>query len=412
MKHPKHLILFGNASNAFKVVELETGERIRQYSATIADLGNNIVIEEDLTKTYNTATLELPAIKTEFLDTIDLKKYDVFKIYFKYFDTKEEADNANIEDLHLIFNGYVAETPMSESKTTGLVYPELRLRSTSSLLYESATQIDYFSGDLNLILETADKYSSLFAFIPKVEIDKNIKPTWVFNVSGGNFLGPVLDNLRKDYALHIFQKPNGNLFIGLPSSFDLDRQHYIMDVHSNVRNIDYGDVTQNVDCIIVLGTNCLGIAFDPIAYQMKQGVLPKNLKPSVVPDKSLLNPRMIFRRDLFNEEDCQRIAREQLLEMGKNYAITIDCLYDPLLGLGDTFIVTNSQRIKPNQIWVVKNKSTSISKSGAAVMTITGYSNSIIEFPEDIVLSPEGVFDTDILELSQKVDNVTRLHLF
>ena len=121
MIYPKHLIEFGNASNAFEKITLENGEVTLDYIGTLADIGNNIVIEEDLYKTYNTASLELPAIQNEFFDTIDFKRFDVFKIYFKYFENKSDADSATKDDLDLILDGYIDSTPMRESKLEGVV---------------------------------------------------------------------------------------------------------------------------------------------------------------------------------------------------------------------------------------------------------------------------------------------------
>lgn len=407
-QYAKHLILFGNGSNAFQYTKLENGEYVRNYVATVSDIGNNIVIEEDMLKTYNEATLEVPAIRNSYLNTLDLKKYDVFKIYFKYFNNKTEADAATIDDLDLIFHGYINSLPTREDKSSGLIYSDLGLRSTSGLFYETTSLVKYFDSNLQFILETARDYSNLFNI--DFDIDSNIKSNWIFKVGTSNYIGEVFDNLRKDYAINIFQKPDGVMNISLPSSFYPKEESFIMDLKTNVFEIDYGDVTQNVDTIIVLGTNCVGIAFDPIAYQLKRGVLPKDLVNSINPDKSTLNPLMIFRRDLYSEEDCQRVAREKLLSLCKNYVITLKCKFEPSVQLGSQFIVINSNKLSPNQVWIVKHRHIEINKTGGAIMTIKGYSNSISEFPEDLVLDSSGIYDTDILELGSRIESVTTLH--
>jgi hypothetical protein len=411
MKYPKHLIVFGNASNAFQGNRtLSTGEVVRNYVATVADIGNNITIEEDLDKTYNEASLDLPAIRNEFFNTIDFKRFDVFKIYFKYFNTKEEADAATVDNLDLIFDGYIESTPMSESKMDGLNYNSLGLRSTAGLFYETNSPVRFFDGTLQTIIDTIIQYSVSTYFLTGLEVDSNISQNWVFKVGTTHFIGEVFDNIRKNYALKIFQKSNGVLKIQLPSSFGSHFNPWIMDVLNNVFEIDYGDVSQNLDSVVVIGTNCIGVAFDPITYQLKNGVLRENLVSSIIPDNRLLNPKVVVRRDLFNSEDCQRVARELLLEIAKNYVITIKALYEPGVQLNDVFIVNNSKKILNNQLWIVKHKTVEINKDGAATMTIKGYSNSLVEFPEDILISATGILDTDILELTDRVINATELH--
>ncbi len=73
-----------------------------------------------------------------------MKRFDVFKIYFKYFENKADADSAGIDDLDLIFDGYVEATPMSESKMSGLNYEGLSLKSTAGLFYETNSPVKFF----------------------------------------------------------------------------------------------------------------------------------------------------------------------------------------------------------------------------------------------------------------------------
>ena len=411
MKYPKHLIVFGNASNAFQGTRtLSTGEVIKNYAATVADIGNNITITEDIKKTYNEATIDLPAIQNEFFNTIDMKRFDVFKIYFKYFDNKEDAEAAGVDDLDLIFDGYVESTPMTESKTEGLVYNGLRLKSTAGLFYETNSPVKFFDGTINTIMEAVQQYGVSTYFLTGLEIDPNISANWVLKVGTNNFLGEVFDNIRKSYSINIYQESDGNLRIRLPSSFSEFQNPWIMDLLTNAFEVDYGDVSQNTDSIIIVGTNCVGVAFDPITYQLKNGVLRENLVSSIVPNNRLLNPRVIVRRDLYNTEDCQRVARETLLEVAKNYVISVKCLYDPEIQLGDTFIINNSRKVFNTQIWIVKSKTINISKDGAATLDIKGYSNCLVDFPEDILISATGILDTDILELTDRVVSATELH--
>jgi len=181
---------------------------------------------------------------------------------------------------------------------------------------------------------------------------------------------------------------------------------YEYDLLNNVFDIDYGDITQRVDSVVVLGLNCVGVAFDPIAYRLKNGIENEDFTP----DKNKLAPLYIIRRDVQNIETAQRIAREKLVELAKNYAITLSVVYSPEQFVGDAFNILNSQIIPPTQIWFIKSREVSISKDGGVTCSIVGYSNSVSDFPKDILLSSTGILDTDILELTDREINEVVLH--
>ena len=80
------------------------------------DIGNNIKIEEDLDTIYMTCSCDLPNISENGWSTANLKKYDNFQVYFKFFDDEISRQNAEVGDLQLIFTGYIDTLPVSEDK--------------------------------------------------------------------------------------------------------------------------------------------------------------------------------------------------------------------------------------------------------------------------------------------------------
>ena len=183
---------------------------------------------------------------------------------------------------------------------------------------------------------------------------------------------------------------------------------YVFDLKQNVTNIDHGEITNNVDCVIVYGLNCLGVAFDPIAYQLKMGVGEEDITPNIVPTKDNINPLRIYRRDLMGEEDCQSVAKSKLVELARNYSISFGCEYDPRYKVGNMFVIKNSKKIKDTQKWIIKKIDVNINK-GDIGMTVTAYSNSVSDFPDNILLPSSGLLDTDVLEITEQITNVTEL---
>lgn len=389
-KYPKLLLVIGN----------------KQF-----DFGDEIVIEEELKSTFMKVSFNLPFFETSNFSTKQIKRYDVAQIYFNFFTNAFDRQNANIDSMIKIFDGYVHNIPVSESKGTGIKYNSVTLRSAIALMYERSATIAFYTGNLNFILDQAIQQTNFTQYVNQVLVDPNIGSNLIFKIENSTFFGEVLDGIKQKYAVQIFQTGNKDLYFQFPSSFNgEDVTTFPYDMKVNCFNMNYGDLTQKIDTVIVVGLNCLGIAFDPIAYQLKNGVSPDELSGTVVPDKNLLNPRLIYRRDVFDEETAQRIARETLLELAQNYTISFDGEFFPEQRVGQRFVIQNSQVLDESQKWIIKRRTITYQKSGAIKCNITGYANSIGDFPTDIALDSSGIFDVDILSLQNREVNSTTLH--
>ena len=406
-KYPKHFIV------------------IRDQSFNI---GDNITIEEDLDNVFTTASFDLPYFETEQWTTKELRKYDVVKIYYNEFNTPLEQQSATVDDCYLIFDGYIDGTPLNENKTDGINWSGLKLKSTLGLTYERTMTTPLFTSDINTLMARALEETSLIDYIPYFEIDNNISENLVLKVQSDKFLGKIFDQIKEKYAIQVFQKSDGGLRFQFPSSFNTLGQNlrryysngvfemitdqeeaWVYDLTSNCFSVDYGDLTQRVDTVIVYGLNVLGLAFDPIAYQLKDGVRLEDIENNITPVKSKMNPLQIFRRDVFDEETCQTIARETLIDYAKNYGISLEVMYNPKEKIGDRFIITNSEVVSPQQIWIIKKRTITLSKTSAVGCSIVAYSSSVGDFPSDILLGSSGILDTDVLNLTDRISATTNL---
>lgn len=391
MQYPKHYLII----------------RDKQY-----DIGNNFVIEEDLDKCFNTMTFDIAYIEGEKNNlewsTKDIGYHDRIQLYFNFFNTPDERDSATIEDMELIFDGYIEENPLSENKSDGIKWTGIKCNSTFGLAYERTTQTDFFNANMSLIIEKAIDELNLGDFIPAYFLDYNISDNLILNISSTKYFGEVCDNIKQKYAFQIFQKGDGTLYITTPAYFNQQSiEAYEYDLESNVFNINYGNISTNINCVCVIGNNGIGIAYDPIAYQLMRGVRQDELQTNITPDPIYLYPRYIYRRDLEGDEACQDIARNKLVEYAKNYTISFKTIFVPTQKLGEVFIIKNSKKIPENQKWIIKRRTITINKEDISC-EITGYSNSISDFPDDILLDATGILDTDILNVD-KDDSTTSL---
>lgn len=370
------------------------------------DLGKGINLSYDLDNLYINCSFNFPYIKTDTWDTTELRKYDALKIYYKEFDNADIARNATSKDMVKIFDGYIDGQPLQLNKQSGWQF-QIKGKSRLGLTYERSLQINVYSGAIDVLIDRIKSAPLLTDVITNYTI-KGIQPTYSIKIDTTKFIGKVLEQVKEKYALHIFEDGQNVLHIETP--FYLTQQStinaYEYDVTTNVYDIDFGDKTNRVDTVIVVGSNAVGIAFDPIAYQLKYGVRPENLQNNVNPNPAELSIRYIYRRDLSGQEDCQEVARNKLCEFAKNNTISFSTQFNPNQKVGEPFVIKNADKIPPTQLWTIKKIDVDIDN---VTSTITGYSNSIIDFPEELLLSSTGILDTDILEVTGKAESALNI---
>lgn len=377
MKYPKHLLVIGN----------------KQF-----DIGNGFALEEDFDTGYQTLSFEFPYIEVGNFSTTNIRKYDACKLYFNWFSSAEERDVATIDNMYQCIYGYIDSFTRSESKDTGLNY-NIIVKSTFGLAFERSAELSSYSGNIETITAWMLESSGVANYLPAIDY-RGLSEGFVIKVDSSKFPGVVLKSFKEKYAINVFQTGDGSLRVWTPSyMLQQDVGVYEYDLETNIFNVDYGDGQNDIDCVIVHGTNASGVAFDPIAIQLKYN-LPILPTPETL-DQGLLNPLHIERRDLYSETDCQKVAQEKMVEIGRNYTITATTEYNPSQFLGDMFIIKNSLIIPETQKWIIKKRSAVISKDNVEC-TIVGYSNSVTDFPDNILISQTGLLDTDMLDVTEK----------
>ena len=375
----------------------------------VYNIGDDIIITEDLDKVPMQMDFTLPFIKDGNLDTTNIRKYDAVKLYFKFFRTARERDTATIDSTHLVFDGYIDRLENTENKLGGDVY-NIKCISTAGLMYERGTLVPTFTGTIPMICEQLLDQGNMLNYFPTLHIE-GFSENFVAKIDSNKFLGKVFDQMKEKYAMYIFQAPNGDLWITLPSWFGTQQTIKVYDLKENIFDMNYGEITQNVDTVVCFGAgNVFGAAFDPISYQLKTGADPTNLQTTVTPQRELMSELYIYRRDLLGSEDCQTVAKEKLVELSKNYSVSFTTEFDPEQKIGDIIVINNSKKISPSQKWIIKSRETSIGKSNITT-SITCYSNSIQDLPTDMLTSNVlGLLDTDTYEITEKLENEVQLH--
>jgi len=384
--------------------------------AVTLDLGDNFNWQEDLDNIVPTMSFDLPLIESNGFNTDGIQKYDLCRLFFKKFDNTRDALNATINDLDLVFDGYVDRIEINESKGNGVSY-KIYAKTTMGLASERAMTTKSFEGNITTLFQHADGYEEdgvqygidLSSFLPEGKrVFDNFDENFILRITPDIFFTKVLESVKEKYAIQIYQTGNGVLYVKKPLYFNISVTIYEYDLNENVFNIDYGDITQKYDSVLVVGFGCYGFAFDPIAYQLKLGTKNSELSSSVDIDPRKLNLFKIYRRDVTNPEQAQEISKGKLVEFAKNNTITLTVDYLPEQIIGQGFKVLNSRKINPEQVWIIKNRDITISKNGGLQCVITGYSNAIIDFPEELLTPSTGLLDIDVLNSAKDTITLTQ----
>ena len=386
----------------------------------IFQIGDNIVIEEDVDVIYKTLSFDFPEIIQNDFNSLELKKYDTVTVYFNEFNTSDERNAAAIQDCKKIFVGYIQEVIASEDKTSGVILG-ITCRSTLGLAYERTTLVKAFSSTIPQIISTGLTDIGLLSVIPYVYVSDDIDEAFIEVTSEYNF-GKVLDSIKDKYPIKIFQTGDGGVWIVTPSFFEKEvnrtdkytntgsfkyikedenpEKRFIArvwnyDLSSNINKIDYGNTLQNVNCIVCYGLNTVGAAYDPIAYKNQFGtdtIYAQNL--------SVLT---FFRRDFISNIDCRKFAYEKLLDMSKNYIVSFESKYVSDEVLGDLVAIYNSKLIKPDQLFTIKRRTITISKEDINA-NITVYRTGVAEFGDSVSPILLDLLTIDILNVQDQLE--------
>lgn len=449
------------------------------------NLGNDIDVEYDQDNTFYFGSFNFPDVsgmsfdnlteeqKKIAIDRLNVFEYrDTVKIYYKEFDNAYDAMKATKEDMNLIVDGYVSDTKVVESRD-GAIETAISFRSLMGIAYESSTLYDIPIGQFKNTLfdglvqvgliaqQTKATSQSIIDNINNIGASLNntsdSKHTYSFNSDGDlintinldNFtnnkgfvpkatsttnFGEVLDTIKKNHAIKIFQLPDGTLNCVRPSFFYSEKSTVLqLDAKVNCQNIDFGGIENLYNAVLVYGEGCTGFAFDPIAYELG---LPEDLKninedltqiPEVydenfIPNKKYLRIKHIFKRNIKSPYEANETAINELYRISKTATISLDTIYSADAIPGNLFQLRNSNYVKKlseknmmseDQFWIIKNVKIKISKNDIG-MRITGYRNGIADIPINYLTYQNGAgtsfLQYDVLSTLTKESISKRLH--
>ena len=360
----------------------------------IYEIGNDFNLVCDKAVAYRTLDFRLPFSNLYGIDTTGLAKYDVCKLYFKYYDTPEGRDRATISQMKLIFNGYI-EDPQIDKSPTSREW-NVKCKGVGGLLYKETSQTKFFETNLRTMLQKATTELQ----IPNLQFyydTTQIKDNFILQIESDVFFGKVIDSIRDKYAINCFGVADGGVAFKFPAYFTTNPPAtYVFEMDNTMRNLNHGSKTNSFDCVVVVGTNCIGIAFDPISYALKNGL---EVGSKITPDPNLLSVYPIFRRDLFSDQDCQEIAKNELYEAAKNYSLSFDTDFNETMEVGELLKIRGDVSISENQLWIISKMSHTISGENMTT-SITAYSNAAQDFPQDILISKTGLYDVDTIQVA------------
>lgn len=349
----------------------------------------------------------------EQLDLKSIKKFDTVKLYFQEFDEDpgaiEPTDtgySAGGEPLKLIFDGFVDSIKLSISKsnisynfealgTLGLAnYRNLEYQHLTGTAYELLPTwlqlAGLQQGQYNVYPVSRDLIP-----IDRVRFIDTDAGNWVWISEGGTTLKEVITDIRQKYAVVIHQSGDGFVNVITPvyllqapedSTLSVNAWNFSID-EGNVFEIDYGELTNYYNAVVVIGQGGVhGVAVDPIAVANNDGQV---------------NYLIHENRNLLGEEECQRVARNKLLDLEKNYFVTFKTKFHPDFMVMQPFTLNDNNKFTGNEVLLIKSYDFTISKTDISC-TITGFSHAATLLPTDVALSDTGVLDVDVLQIRDK----------
>ena len=405
-----------------KVIEIGSGEN-STYTEDVFGISGEFDIDNLCgTLSFNLpywlsmpdSTVQQGVISDAGVNTNALKKFDSANLYFAEFDT-DPGDVTQVDTgeyqaggitLTKIFEGFIDTIKLSKSKSN-INYELGCLGSMGISNYRNLTY-QHTEGVASELIPTLLQISGLqqgqFNVYP---VDRDLIPAnkirfidvdsqnRILITDGGTSLKEVIDKLREKYALIFHQSGDGYFNIMTPFSLVQPQNNSTLSVFAwnfdinlgNLYEIDNGDLTMDYNAIVVLGAPPIyGIAVDVIAVQNNGGQV---------------NYLIHENRDLQSDEDCQKVARDKLFDLNKNYIITLKTKFDPNFMVGQPVTINDNDRFNGTQVFTLKKYSFSISKDDVSC-SVQVFNNSSNFIPPTLANDPSGVYDVDILNIRDK----------
>lgn len=165
-------------------------------------------------------------------------------------------------------------------------------------------------------------------------------------------------------------------------------------------SLTYPDVSSDYDGVIAYGYETTGKAIDLTSIALK------DIQPDSITGKYNLNLLKIYRRDLNNSVELNKIAREKLYQIKQENKITFKTDFLPTYRIGMPFTIIDYDRYTGTELFICTKISYTLSKD-TVECTIEGMSSILSLLPDEVVTGDINVADVTQLELNDKTRNTT-----
>lgn len=324
-----------------------------------------------------------------------LQKFDTVKLYFTEADEDFTVTGNNESSLLAqgfvkVFDGFIDSIKLSKSKDN-YNYALTALGTIGLADYRTLEYQKTQEGGVSSITREILRVSALSEFIEFESVLGD--DTLPISIDGGKTAKDFFTQIREKYAVILHQGGDGILKLETSEFFAKEAASVVYEFdfrEGNVYDLDYGQLENNYNTVVVFGfPPNVGVAVDAIAVENNDGKIAY---------LSFEN------RDLKSNEDCEKVAREKLLELERNFSISFRTAFNPFFRIGQCFTLKDYDKYTGNERFIIKKYVFTIDKTDVSC-TVYGYTHSLTQLPEDIVLDNTGVADIDILGLRSKIDD-------
>ena len=368
-------------------------------------------IELELPYQFTVSQKEIDESTTSGIVSFRLKKFDFLKLYYADLDSDREPTD---DEWIVIFDGYVDNVKLVKTKTS-IKYNVLgfgTLALSNSRTISRNVEAQPINNMPNTLLQRCNLQSGAENEVSPDQQNNIITSDNVFVELSNSGMGQItaksvgaknakeaILEFKTRYGLIFHQLMDGRVLVTSP--FEIINRNSVaaweFDTEDNVFELDYGDLTSNIDGVIVFGREgAIGKAIDLTAVRNKN-------VPTDSSGRYKGNFLRIERRDLYGEHDLDKVAREILLEQTRNYSITFKTTFDPNFIIGQAFTINDHDIYSGEELFFIKSFNYIISK-GDVSCNITGYTHQLTTLPENIVIGATGLADVDAFGIRDKIE--------
>lgn len=380
----------------------------------ITEMGNNFSPEFDTDAICGTMNFTLPYIDSsneKYFNASDavyfktLKRYTAIALYYAKFDA--DPGTVTVDDLTLVFTGYINKTPQSKSKgSANLNFECIGMLGISSEM-NLPTNVEVVTG--SEYLSTLFAKSGLSTLIPTTDIIDYLTTesrSLVVKWGGEPNIKKVLEGLNESYGIKVHQRGDGKVMIfDMLGIFLSELTSWTLKLGESIFDIDYGDVASQINRIVVHGFGGNdGVAADPTALVEKQAGFPG------FDEENLWSTEVHYRQDISDVLELEAIARNILFDKLQNNVVTIKTLWEPAMAVNQIVYISDGEKYD-NTKFVVKKVAMSLSKTSAEA-TLTCFRSALALAPENMIKDVGGFTDLRTLEVNKEVQDSSAWNSF